>query len=161
MSGLTTGLPEQFHEQGVQLPLLICGWVALGLIVLAALCLAGEMLPGLDDLGLIGGLFSGIFGAILAVIWVLMLVPFDGKYQHYYRVEGHVTSVSNVLSDANGDLTRQPVLTIEGIERPLVVDDPRAIQLEDRDVVLRCTVGWHYNAADTYECAIVDFGVPA
>lgn len=155
-------LPEAFTEIGVTLDLLITGWSALGLLILGGLVILAGM-TGWDgslrrDVAVPVGGFLVVASAAVALIWVILLIPFDGKYHHYYAVEGRVTEVSNVLSEANGDLTRQPVITLDSVDRPLVIDDPRAVQLLDRDVTLRCWVDWHYAAADTYDCRIVAFG---
>lgn len=151
-------LPAAFNELGVQLPLLIAGWIAVGLLVLGILLCVADAVFDWDEFGYVSGLIFVLGAAIAALLWVLMMIPFDGKYQHNYEVQGHVDEVSNVLSDADGELTRQPVVTLDTIGRPLVVDDPRAIGLQDRDVTLRCVVEWHYQAADSYSCKIVDFG---
>jgi hypothetical protein len=150
---------EAFVEQGVRLPLLILGWSTLALFVIAVICVVVEIRrENGEGGGIVVAVACTAGGLVCAVTWAFMMIPYDGKYQHYYEVQGHVDSVSNVLSDADGDLTRQPVLMIAGIDQPIVVDDPRAVSLQDRDVTLRCTVGWHYNAADTYECKIANYG---
>lgn len=155
-----TTLPDAFTEGGIRLALLGLGWAALVLFALAAVCvfIAFMWFDADTSLWMVPALVCAIVGGLCAGLWVFALVPFDSRYWHYYTVSGEVTEVSNVLSEANGDLTRQPVVVLDSVDRPLVVDDPRAVQLQGRDVTLRCTVEWHYQAADTYSCRVIDFG---
>lgn len=150
-------LPEAFAEVGVTLPLLIAGWASVGLILIGLALVVLGAVRDWEGTFFTGGVFIAC-GACGALVWAIMLMPYDGKFHHYYEVSGTVTDVSNVLSEANGDLTRQPVVTLDTVERPLVIDDPRAVSLLNRDVILRCSVEWNYQAADSYSCRIVDFG---
>lgn len=149
-------LPEAFLENGVRLSLLLLGWGALACLVVGGILLAWGIMRDMD-----GPFFTGlciiICGVIATGIWLVDMFPYDGKYQHYYSVEGTVEKVSNVLAEADGTLTRQPVIELDNVERPLVVDDPRAVTLEKEDVTLRCVIEWHYKAADTYQCKIVQY----
>lgn len=151
-----TVVPDIFNQEGIQLPILILGWGALAVLLIGvAICVFAFKTDG--DFSVASGPVVAILGVALGIIWLLMLLPFDEKYWHYYEVQGEVTSVSNVLTEASGALTRQPVVTIEGLDRPVVVDDPRAVDLEGEVVTLRCTIEWHYDATDTYECRIRDY----
>ncbi len=152
-------IPTAFNEGGVKLELLIAGWTGVALLAIVALCIAAFIFNVLDEdvLFFVGGM-AALCGLIAGGTWLIMLTPYDGKYHHYYTVSGEVTSVSNVLTEASGDLTREPVVTLDSLDRPLVIDDSRAVELEGRDVVLRCTIGWNYQAADSYSCRIIDFG---
>lgn len=155
-------MPDAFTETAVRLPILIAGWTTLALVVAVVvgivLASTGDAWSSRASVGEFLVIFGGICGAIAVVVWFVMLIPFDGKYHHVYRVEGTVTSVSNVLSEASGDLTRQPVITLDSMTYPLVVDDPRAVTLDGRDVTLRCEVDWNYQAADSYVCRIISYG---
>lgn len=76
-----------------------------------------------------------------------------------YQVTGLVESVSNTLDDATGDLTRTPVVSIDTVSAPLLVDDSRAVELEaGQEVAFTCTVQWYHLAADTYTCQVADWG---
>lgn len=97
---------------------------------------------------------TGICALIELTVFIIGAIPFQPQYLKLYRVETTVLSVSNVMDDASGDLTRTPVVELEGVDRPVVIDDPRIVRLEGADLVLTCTIGWHYQAADTYSCAI-------
>lgn len=148
---------ENFESIGYQLPLIIFlgVWVVLLGVGLAMLAI-GRRRDGWDSLWSIFGAFVGGLGVFALLGWVGALIPFDGKYHHIYRVTGEVTAVSNVLSESGGDLTRTPVLTIEGLDRDVTVDDPRAVNLGGKTVDFTCSIGWHYQGADTYSCRIYD-----
>lgn len=142
---------ENFEALGYQLPLIILFW---GTVFCAVLFVGGVIgySRGYEPFGLV--LSSGIFGAIVLLILGITATPFDSKYHKVYRVSGEVTAVSNVISDSGGDLTRTPVLTVEGIDRDITMEDPRAVNLEGKTVDFTCTIGWSYQAADKYSCKI-------
>lgn len=95
-----------------------------------------------------------VFAALALITTALMTIPWRAEYLRLYRVETTVLSVSNVLTESSGDLTRQPIVELDGIDRPVVIDDPRIVRLEGADLTLTCTISWHYQAADTYTCSI-------
>lgn len=146
---------ENFTELGLKLGFIV-PLVFIGVLVLLALL--SWALHRKDPYGdwdmsvMICALLAGLVGVILACT----SIPFDSKYLHLYRVSGEVTSVSNVLSESGGDLTRTPVLSVEGINRDITVDDPRAVNLEGKTVDFTCYVNWNYQAADSYDCKIYE-----
>lgn len=151
-------IPEAFESIGIRLPLLVTGWIALGLLVLAVVIIVLGEIFGAVDGHIFVAAFVGICGALLGVIWLVMLWPYSGEYHRIYQVHGNVTTVSNVLTDASGDITRQPVLELDTVDRSIVMNDPRAVNLEGRDVTLTCTVNWVYASADRYACNIHTIG---
>jgi hypothetical protein len=101
------------------------------------------------------GAFSFLVGVICMVIFIIMHIPFGHpEYRHLYSLEGEVTKVSNVLGDDGSSLDGKRVVTVDGFKSDVVMSDPRAANLEGKDVKLTCSVGWHYKAADTYSCSI-------
>ena len=84
--------------------------------------------------------------------------PYDSKYYQHYEVSGTVTSVSNVIEDASGEFTSSPVITLDNGDIPIVVNDPRIVTFQDRDVTLLCTVTWKYLAEDQWDCQIREAG---
>lgn len=84
------------------------------------------------------------------------LVPFNTKYHRLYGVQGTVISVSNVLSESGGELTRTPVVALDSLDSPLVINDPRAVNLMGKAVKLTCEIEWVYRAADRYSCLIYE-----
>lgn len=142
---------ENFTAIGYQLPIIILSVV---LSFFGLLTIAGGIgfIRGYEPFVLTA--FSGGLAGITLFIFVITLVPFDTKYHQVYRVSGEVTSVSNVISDSGGDLTRTPVLTVEGVSQDITMDDPRAVNLKGKTVDFTCTIGWSYKAADKYSCKI-------
>lgn len=148
--------PEGFIEVGVRQDLLVSGWVGLGLLVLTVIVVVvGDWW---DEDGWLFAFLPGVFAVIATAAWLVLLFPFQGEYHHVYRVEGRVESVSNVLEGGSGDLTQTPVIELSTIDRPITMNDPRALSLDGKDVTLTCSIGWNYQAADTYSCSIYAIG---
>ena len=150
-------IPENFDPIGLRLELILTSSIGLALVLLGvALIIWGFSADGYfaGEGRLISGWVLAVFGALTVVVWLILLIPFQGQYHHLYRVETTVLSVSNVLTEASGDLTRQPVVELDGVDRPVVIDDPRIVNLDGADVTLTCRIAWHYQAADTYACSI-------
>ena len=157
MTTPTNSVPDAFDRIGVQLLLLGLGWASLALLLVAMPAAVIGFVFDIEDF-LLAAILAGVAFVVTGAFWLAVMVPFESRYYYDYRVEGHVTQVSNVLTEADGDLTRQPVIRLDSVDRPLVIDDPRAVDLKDKDVTLRCSIGWNYRAADTYSCKIIDFG---
>lgn len=160
-------LPPAFHPLGWQLPAIVFLWIALaGAVMLAAGVLyrrhgdTGLYGNDLLDFGSIMGIAIGIgallFGAGIDLGYLTICGP---QYMHDYRVEGTVVSVTDKLADGSGDLTYSgtPVVTLDSVDVPLQVDDPKALTLLGKDVTLVCSIGWNYRAHDDYYCRIIDF----
>lgn len=145
-------IPDIFVAVGLRLELLVFGWITIILFALAALALLAGWWRDWDDSFL--AVLLALFGALTGIVWVALLVPFQGQYHRVYEVDTTVLSVTNVLTEASGELTREPVAVLDGIDRPVVIDDPRILELKGRDLTLLCTVSWHYQAADSYSCKI-------
>jgi hypothetical protein len=94
---------------------------------------------------------------LMAIIVALCAIPWDARYWTWYVVDGHVDAVSNTLRDASGDLTTTPVVTVDGLDRPVVVSDPRIVTMAGHDVTLSCKPTWHFRAADSYTCRIYEY----
>lgn len=146
--------PEGFVSIGTRLDLLIAGWLGVPLLIasVALLVLFGEDL--FDYAFGLPLIFGAVVGAVATTVWLICLVPFDTTYHRVYQVEATVESVSNTFESGSGDVTYAPVVTLSGIDRPVVIDDPRITQLNGADLTLTCQIEWHYRAADTYSCAI-------
>ena len=138
-------------------------WVSLGFTVLGILAIvAGYLLfrsdeyhDGWREFAGVGMAFTGGLAFILAGgSLVVGLFPYNPDYWPMYRIEGTVTSVSNVLTEDGGDLTRTPVVTLDTFDGPLVVDDVRAVNLDGKHVALRCDRHWVYQGADRWSCVI-------
>lgn len=146
---------EHFQDLGLQLHLVINFWVFIALVVVAIGLFVMDHFVGSDfDVTGLFATFATIFAVIALVVGVIMLVPFQSKYHHLYRVTGTVTNVSNVLSESGGDLTRTPVITLDTVDRDITIDDPRAVNLKGKTVELSCSIAWNYQAADKYSCQI-------
>jgi len=145
---------ENFTNVGWSPHVAVTFWVLIGSLVLLGLSIfiAEKFMRGVE----FGTAIAAMFAGIMIIAMVIALIPFDGKYHHIYRVSGTVESVSNVLSESGGDLTRKPVVKLNSASQPVVIEDPRAVELTGRDVDLTCTVEWVYQAMDRYNCSIYD-----
>lgn len=153
---MNNAIPSLFEQQGYQLHLIILLLLTIFLLPVAATAYL-SVRKNDSEVAFITAIFGGIGWVACLFVLLYVLIPYNSKYWHYYTVEADVVSVSNVLTEASGDLTRQPVVVLEGMDRPVVVDDPRAVDLEGKHASFRCTIEWHYQAADTYNCKIVDY----
>ena len=96
----------------------------------------------------------GALTAIALLIGILSTFPYNPKYWQVYTISGTVESVSNVLSQDGGDLTRTPIVTLDQFDTPIAIEDPRAVDLVDKDVTLVCYLEWVYLSADRINCSI-------
>lgn len=155
-------VPENFTQVGWRVELLVVGGVTLGMFAVVGILLGiaywlANRKNARYDAGegaALGAILPGIIGLITGVVWISMLVPFSSEYHHIYRVEGTVTSVTNTFQESSGELSSTPVLTLDTVDRPISMSDPRAVTLEGKDVTLTCAIGWNYQAADKYSCSI-------
>ena len=159
---------ENFINMGPTLWLSVSMWVALGAFLLSLLFFfIGYRIEnnsysyyeseGYNFIG-INLLFVSLAGLILGA---LAAFPYtDAKYYSVMRVEGSVTSVSNVFTEGSSDgITRVPVLTLDTVpDFAMIVEDPRAVDLLNKNVTLSCEFGWNYQAMDTVSCKIYKIG---
>ncbi|OIH81928.1 hypothetical protein BLJ79_21445 [Arthrobacter sp. UCD-GKA] len=94
--------------------------------------------------------------ACVAIVLILMCIPFQSKYYQLYRVSGEVTKVSNVLVDASGSLTGSPIVELDTLPVSVALDNERAVNLEGKAVTLTCTVSWRYASADRVVCDLYE-----
>lgn len=140
-------------------------WVALIAFILCALLfwlsyyLDNNYGDG-DGAGLVAVVL--IFLSLIALIMgALASFPyFDSKYYSVMRVDGTITSVSNVFTDGSSDgITRVPVVTLDTVpDFAMIVEDPRAVDLLNKDVTLSCEFAWNYQAIDGVYCKIYKIG---
>lgn len=150
-------IPTGFTSLGWQLPLTVSLITLAVCIVVLALCLAAWRRWSSDSAAF-AAIVAGCVGIIPLVLFLVYAIPFNPTYWDDYRVDGRITSVSNTWTEDGGDMARTPVVTLDTVDRPLVIDDPRAITLDGYDVTLTCTIDWHYRAADAYTCRIAAMG---
>lgn len=102
---------------------------------------------------------AAFVAAFVGIFWFFAAIPFDGKYYPLYSVSGTVETISNGFVDGSGDSTfLSYVVTLEGDERPYLIDDPRITTLDGQEIELLCTIGWVYQGADKWTCDIRDGG---
>lgn len=159
---------ENFINMGPTLWLTVSMWAALGAFLLSLLFffigyrIENNSYSYYDSEGYsftgIALLFVSLIGLILGAVAAFPYT--DAKYYSVMRVEGSVTSVSNVFTEGSSDgITRVPVLTLDTVpDFAMVVEDPRAVDLLDKDVTLSCEFGWNYQAMDTVNCKIYKIG---
>lgn len=100
------------------------------------------------------GWFSSFGVVVMVVGFAVALFPYQPKYWQMYEVDSTVESVTNTFLDSSGEVSSVPIVQLEGVDRPVEVNDPRILNLNGQGVVFTCTMGWHYQAADTYKCKI-------
>lgn len=140
---------ENFANVGFKLSVII---PAVILIVGIIMLLMKKILDyySLDGLGILALLLIPISFIVLA----FTAFPYHSPYVNLYEVEGTVTSVSSAMTDDHGELTKTPVLSLDTVNTPITMNDPRAVELNGKDVKLLCTVDWNYRAADSYDCKL-------
>ena len=98
---------------------------------------------------------SIVLGVVL-IVTAFVAFPYDTKYWKDYRATGTVTQVSNVFENASGEVTGAYVVSLDSLDRPVTLSDPRAVRLLDKQVDLTCTISYEYRAQDRYLCRIAN-----
>ena len=103
---------------------------------------------------------TGLFGVLLVVVLIgaaFVAFPYNTKYWKDYRVTGTVTQVSNVFENASGEsVLGMYVVSLDSLDRPVTLSDPRAVRLLDKEVDLTCSISYEYRAQDRYLCRIAN-----
>lgn len=141
-----------------QLQFIILPIVAAVLFVITALCVWRWLVAENEFSGWsLASWFLGAFTLLAVGIWVVMCIPFDGKYWEIYKRSGEVTSVTNQWAGGSGDSTyRAYLVRLAGDPQSYVLDDPRASQLKGHEATLTCTVEFVYMGADRWNCVIAE-----
>ena len=147
-------------EIGTRFDLLVMGWVFGALVVITALLWLGFKKADYydEDLWGVPAVVSSAFTVIIGLVLAFLLFPYSSEYHHLYRVSGTVEKVTNKMIEASGEFSNTTVLTLDTVDRPVVMSDPRGVTLEGLDVDLTCSIKWHYMAQDTYHCEIYSIG---
>lgn len=148
-------IPENMTSVGTSLDLLIPLWIGVGLVALGLVCfLLWVKWPGWVDGWLVAASTIWAFAAIALAILAVSAIPYKPAYWHIYRAHATVEQITNSFDAGTGKITTSPTVILSGFDRPVVIDDPRILQLDGADLTLTCSISWHYQAADTYSCAI-------
>ena len=99
---------------------------------------------------------AGIALVVVLIFTAFVAFPYDTKYWKDYRATGTVTQVSNVFENASGEVTEAYVVSLDSLDRPVTLSDPRAVRLLDKQVDLTCTISYEYRAQDRYLCRIAN-----
>jgi hypothetical protein len=103
----------------------------------------------------IGGMVATVLAVIVGVATVLLYMPYDSKYYHFYTLKGEITSISNSINTADGDFAVEPIIEVEGYEDPIVVDSRRILTYNVGDEVsLVCTISWEPYGLDQTNCGL-------
>lgn len=98
----------------------------------------------------------GVVLAVVLIVTAFTAFPYETKYWKDYRVSGTVTQVSNVFENASGEVTGAYVVSLDSLDRPVTLSDPRAVRLLDKQVDLTCSIAYEYRAQDRYLCRIAN-----
>lgn len=147
-------------EIGTRFDLLVIGWVFGALVVITALLWLGFRKAKWYDEDMWGfpAILSTAFTVIIGLVLMVALFPYSTEYYKVYRVSGTVEKVTNKMVEASGEFSESTVLTLDTVDRPVVMSDPRGVTLEGKQVDLTCSIKWHYQAQDTYHCEIYSIG---
>ena len=102
-----------------------------------------------------GTFFAGAISVIFVITFVVALIPFNGKYHHFYELSGTVLEVTNTISEGSGELTSTPVITLSGYDDPILSDTVRVNSLVGEDVTLICTYSWVPYGLDVTKCDLL------
>lgn len=130
--------------------------VPLASVILIALAILCRHLSDGDDLSgfMLGTIMFGIVGGIGIVVSIVLLIPFDEKYHHFYRLSGVIHIESNRFDDGTGDITRVLVGYVDGYDDPVLLDDSRLMTYDGQNVDLTCTIAWEPYGLDKTICSI-------
>lgn len=153
-------IPEAFVGVGPTFGLIVSWWVIGIALASVAIGYIWLRLDSRAEFGPIAFWGAGVMMALAGVVSLLIAAwPISPAYWSVYRVSGEVTSVTNTLVDSSGKLTTNPVITLSTVPNvSLEVADPRVLNLNGKQVELTCAIDWHYQAMDTYSCAIYSIG---
>lgn len=99
------------------------------------------------------GLIFAAGAAVMLIISVVMLIPFDSKYHVYHRLSGVIHVDTNTFDNGSGELTEGLVVyRVDGYENQIGSSDARLITLEGQNVDLTCSLEWRPYDADVTWC---------
>ena len=153
-------IPDAFEAIGTQLSLPISVVLLAVGVALAVLSVLKYRQGNADRYGPAedGWFWSSVLWITVAGVSAIVLGAaswgWAPRYWTAYRVGGTITSVSATLDGTNNEVTVGPVITLDTVDVPMELDDPRAMALEGSEVELTCYVWWHTRAADSYHCQI-------
>lgn len=129
------------------------------ILVLGLVCFVIKKIAYEDYVGGEGWTFGGwmltAIALIFAIVWCIMLIPFDSKYNVYFKMSGTVESVTNTLQGGgDGERTLNPVIRLSGYDQPIQMHDARIVTLKGKEVELKCTYDWNYEGLDGTDCTI-------
>jgi hypothetical protein len=143
-------------ELGLQLGMSILFWGVGILFLVAVIPIILSFVTDSDGWGGFG-IGVGVFWLIGLIVLAVAAFPYNPAYWKLYSTSGTVESVSNGFAEGDGDMTwRSFVVTLEGDSTPYVLTDPRASQLDGKDVRLTCEKEFVYQAADRINCTIAE-----
>ena len=93
-------------------------------------------------------------GLITVALTIVTLFPFNPHYWNEYHISGNITSVTNTWDQKSGSASKNPVVTLDTYNNPLILNDVRAASLKGEDVTLLCTPNWTFRGEDQYVCRV-------
>lgn len=112
----------------------------------------GDQYGGLSGFQVFAIFVWVVVGLMIGGYAVGALIPADPKYHSIYRMEGHISTVSNTISEDGGKFTRKTVLKMAEHDELVETDDPRLVTMLDKNVLLTCTVNWQMYGLDKIDC---------
>jgi hypothetical protein len=100
-------------------------------------------------------LFASVVSMLLLIVFT---APFNPKYWTITNYSGEVRSVERLAADVSDDgttLTSSFVVEFDGLDEPVITDDPRVLTYEQGDNIdLACTVEFIYGGKDKINCVV-------
>lgn len=103
------------------------------------------------------GVIATVLAGLFLFISLLGAFPYQTKYLSWYSTTATVETVSNVVSDASGEFTSTPVVTLSTLDEPVTVSNERIVTMIGDEATFRCKPTWHHLAPDTWHCVIQDY----
>lgn len=103
-----------------------------------------------------GAIVAGGIGLLMLIVQLIMLIPYDSKYQSQFEVTGTVESAQGTLDTGTKYVTSEFLVKLDTTDIPLYMSDVRIQDLVGEKVSLICGVSWNDfgRAADSWSCDI-------
>lgn len=152
---------EGFEVIGLRLDLAVMMWLTIGGFALAALLFGLGILVDAKaryadgEFAYVVAAIVAFFSVVIAIIWLILLIPYKPVYHHWYSASGTVESVTNIFEGGSGEISPGYVVELDSVDRPLMFNDPRILKA-DGEINVACSVEWVPAGVDRLNCWIAN-----